>query len=102
MSRYYILDGTTPVMCDLLKWAEWFALSDRTVACTDLGECRVSTVFLGSDYSLNGGPPLIFETMVFGGPHDGEIDRYSTWDEANAGHAEMVARITSSECGDVS
>lgn len=32
------------------------------------------------------------ETMVFGGPLDAEMERYSTWDEAVAGHAAMVAR----------
>jgi len=27
--------------------------------------------------------------MVFGGEHDGDIDRYSTWEEAEKGHQEM-------------
>jgi hypothetical protein len=37
-----------------------------------------------------GGPPLIFETMVFGGSKDGEMDRYSTKEEAEKGHEAMV------------
>jgi hypothetical protein len=31
--------------------------------------------------------------MVFGGPLDQEQDRCTTWDEAEAMHAAMVARV---------
>jgi hypothetical protein len=54
----------------------------------------VSTVWLGMDHRfLDDGPPLIFETMVF--PADGSLDeleceRYSTEEEARAGHARLV------------
>ena len=44
-------------------------------------------------------PPLLFETMVFDGPKGrNEIDmqRYSTWDEAERGHIEMVKRVANS------
>lgn len=54
---------------------------------------RISTVFLGLDHSWNGGPPVVFETMVFGGPLDEEQDRYCTRAEAEAGHAMWVARV---------
>lgn len=43
--------------------------------------------------SLDEWAPLLFETMVFGGPFDQEMARYSTWDEAEAGHKKMVKRI---------
>lgn len=41
----------------------------KRVALTIVHEgCEVSTVFLGLDHSWTpGGPPLVFETMVFGG-----------------------------------
>jgi len=65
----------------------------RVVAKTTLAGCDVSTVFIGLDHRFTGdGPPLVFETMVFGGPFDQEQERYSTWDEAVAGHARMVDR----------
>ena len=38
------------------------------------------------------GPPILFETLVFGGPLDGEMDRYSSWDDAQVGHEMMVKR----------
>jgi len=51
----------------------------------------VSTVFIGLDHRFFGdGPPLLFESMVFGGPLDGEQFRYPTWDAAAAGHALLV------------
>lgn len=76
----YILDGHTPVVePDVMKWARWFedASQDhgkgRRVAETTIytGKSKrdliwVSTVFLGTDMSHGmGGPPLLFETMVF-------------------------------------
>ena len=55
---------------------------------------EVSTVFLGLDHnSYCGGPPAIFETMVFGGEYDEYQERYSTWDEAELGHKEIVERL---------
>jgi len=51
----------------------------------------VSTVFLGMNTSP--GKPKWFETMVFGGPLDGERAHYETCAEAEAGHAEMIVRV---------
>lgn len=55
------------------------------------GGISVSTVFLGMDHSYSDlGPPILFETLVFGGSCDGNMDRYATWAAAEAGHAAMV------------
>jgi hypothetical protein len=51
---------------------------------------RVSTVFLVMNHNHFGGPPILFETMVFGGPMDQEQRRCSTWAEAEAQHWEVV------------
>lgn len=54
----------------------------------------VSTVFLGLDHSFRDhGPPILFETLVFNGPLRDEMERYATWDEADAGHKAMVERV---------
>lgn len=53
----------------------------------------VSTVWLGLDHRwLPDGPPLIFETMVFppGGWGELATERYSTEQEAIAGHSALV------------
>jgi hypothetical protein len=58
----------------------------------------VSTVFLGLDHSFGGGPPVLFETMVFGMPDGSEYqDRYHTWQEAEAGHREVVRKLRNGE-----
>ena len=91
--RGYILNGREPVSVDFETWAKWYGTADRHVADTQLGDVRISTVFLGLDHSFGGRHPLLFETMVFGGYLDGEQDRYTTWAEADAGHTRMVQRV---------
>lgn len=84
----YILDANgTPVLePDLFAWGKWMQTADRCIAFTQVTpEIRVSTVFLGLDHSWNG-PPEIYETMIFGGPHNEDQWRYSTREEAIAGH----------------
>lgn len=99
---YYVLggpDGKTPVECsDTLEWSKTYKGDSRFVAVTmisdPVSDIRVSTVFLGLDHSFTaGGPPIVFETMVFNGPMDGEMDRYSTWDDAEEGHRNMVEAV---------
>jgi hypothetical protein len=94
MSNQYILNQHDAVpVDDVLEWGRWFADADRRVADTSIGDTRVSTVFLGLDHQYGDGPPLLFETLVFGGKLDGEMMRYSTWGEAERGHKVMVRRV---------
>lgn len=94
MSDHYILDGKKAVLADLMTWVESFKNTEvRIVAKTEVGDAEVSTVFLGLDHQFGDGPPLIFETLVFGGSLDQEMDRYTTWEQAEAGHAAMVNRV---------
>ncbi len=99
MTDKYILDEREePIPCDdLLAWARWFEKADRRVAQTEVGEqAKVSTVFLGLDHRFNeseGDAPVLWETMVFGGPMDQEQERYATRDEALAGHVRMAGRV---------
>lgn len=88
MSDKYILDGKTAVPADLMTWAKWFETADRHVAKEPVGDFLVSTVFLGLNHQFGGGPPLLFETMVFknGDATDLWCERCSTWDEAEIQH----------------
>lgn len=98
MTDKFILDGKTLVPePDLMKWADWFEKANRRVARTDTKNGQISTVFLGVDHSFGDGPPLLFETLVFGGTLNDEQERYSTWDEAVAGHKKMVERVEAGE-----
>jgi hypothetical protein len=80
------------------------------VAFTQRGDVIVSTVFLGINHNFRErGPAVLFETMTFRGTmtvdiggvqreiaaSDGEREmwRYSTWDDALAGHAAICRRV---------
>lgn len=60
------------------------------VALTESNNRGVSTVFLGMDHNFSDGPPLLFETAVFGEAGTTGIQRYSTYADALAGHAKAV------------
>lgn len=94
MSGRYTLapDGRTPIRePDLLKWAQWFETADRHVAEDTCREVRVSTVFLGLNHRLIGsGPPILWETLIVGGERDGDMERYTSYEDAVEGHARYV------------
>jgi hypothetical protein len=73
-------------------FAAWDS-ADRHVGLTDVGKRRVSTVFLIVNHGY-GRTPQLFETAVF---EQGElvdiVGRYSTWAQAEAGHAQVVAEL---------
>jgi hypothetical protein len=91
MTEKYILEGHSAIPCNsAMDWAHWFEKANRVVAQTSCGDTRVSTVFLGLDHSFGGATPLLFETMIFGGPNDGYQERCSTWEEAEVMHEKAV------------
>ena len=91
--QWMLKDGKAVPATDLIEWGVWFQTADRDVAKTTVGEVLVSTVFLGLDHNFGEGPPVLWETMVFGGPLDEETDRYTSREDAEAGHAAMVERV---------
>lgn len=97
MMNYVLDENDNPVLePDLLTWARWYETADRHVALTELDGIKISTVFLGVDHNFStDGPPILFETMIFGGEHDEECWRYATLGEAQAGHDEAVLMIGS-------
>lgn len=94
MGEYYDRQGQPMTM---REWATSFETNRdlKRVAETTLPNGRwVSTVWLGIDHAFGSGPPLIFETMVFGSTGESDLDceRYSTEAEALAGHARLVEK----------
>jgi hypothetical protein len=102
--HYTVDDQGEPVPCeDLLTWARWLEDDNhRIVAQEIVAGFKVSTVFLGVDHGLHGhGPPILWETMIFGPDHktafDGYQERYTSRREALEGHdaaVKMVLRET--------
>jgi hypothetical protein len=93
----YILEGhEVRQIDDILEWGRWFEnhKDECSVAFDTIDDVGVSTVFLGGDRRLSGdGPPLLYETTVFGGPLDSYTARYSTWEEAETGHKQIVEHV---------
>jgi len=56
-----------------------------------------STVFLGLDHSFGQCKlSVLWETMVFGGPHDKYCDRYTSRADADDGHKRTVRMVQDS------
>ncbi len=99
---FYVLDGKTPVYVgnDLeaqntaLAWMEANPEQIR-LGFDQVGPMLVLTVFQSSDHGASRSSmdqaPLLFETTISGGPDDLEPRRrYSDYDAALEGHAELV------------
>jgi len=100
---FYKLKGKKVVECSREEFVKFFRPSkNRRVAETYIfnpygKKIWVSTVFLGLDHNFSGyGPPILFETMIFGGPYNTYQERYRTWDEAERGHARAVKKAMKS------
>ena len=94
MSGYFYKDGT-PIKGSfedaVLEWGN--LMKDRSysdIGKTIIGDVKISTVWLGLNHNWDGGDPLIFETMIFGGEHDEYQERYSTEQQAKLGHQYAV------------
>jgi len=57
----------------------------------------VSTIFLSINHNWVGGPPILWETMVFGGPSDDWQERYRSEEEALRRHDEIVETLKRGE-----
>lgn len=100
LGQYILDEHGEPHPCeDLLAWGRWMQTADRSVAADEpLPNVRVSTIFLGLDHAFRrGAPPVLWETMIFGGPHDGYQDRYTSRAEAEAGHRRAVELVIEGE-----
>jgi hypothetical protein len=98
VTEYYDIDGNPLTTLD---WVVLLESRDMTeygvIGNTYIGDVRVSTIWLGLNHNFGDGPPLIFETMIFGLPDEDEVGeyqwRYSTKEAALAGHDQAVALV---------
>lgn len=102
-------DGSVEPMYLLLEWSDYFEHGDRCVAFDLIKsgneEILVSTIFLGLDMNMDAGLPTLFETGTFyyitgkdkrerSSLDDPELwHRYSTKEEALAGHELILERV---------
>lgn len=102
---FYDRDGEP--LPDVLAWGRLRESLDYfRIGLDRVGDVEVSTVWIGVDHGHDpSGPPIIFETMVFGLDTQnfdgsggerrigGETHRYATAAEARAGHDRIVAEL---------
>jgi hypothetical protein len=103
MAYFYYLDehnNTVPCVNGnefMIKFKE----SMRRVSLSSLpSNAELSTVFLGINHRFSSdpkAPPIVFESKVFGGPHDQEMRRYSTYQEAVEGHEAWLKELNSQD-----
>jgi hypothetical protein len=96
MTYYRQDDEGDPIRTENITEKDWNGTT-RVVASDYVGVIHVSTVFLNIDHSFNSGTPVLWETMVFGGEHDGYQDRYTSVLEAMEGHGRVLHMVRESE-----
>ena len=102
----YVLDphGAPLPTEDFAYWAEWredhhddLQLERTVIQHPTDGRIVVLTVFTGRDHRMLGttGGPVLWETLVFGGPPSaqGERDRYDSLQDAHDGHLAICQAI---------
>ena len=82
--QFYKLVDDCLLLIEAHEWTGPQQLGDKTIRGV-----RVNTVFLGMEH-LGG----MFETMIFGGPLDGYMQRYQTVEQARQGHCRIVDALS--------
>lgn len=98
LARYILTPDRKVVRCASLgAWARWFEQAEnRIVRKTDVAGCEVSTVFLGLNHNWGDGPPVLWETMVFGDTRGFDLDQDrcgGTWEQAEEMHWKMCDAV---------
>jgi len=98
---YRLQEDKTPVACNIEDINQ---SASNILAKTELEinneKVRVSTVFLNLNHNYSDqGPPVLFETMIFGGKHDSYQDRYTSYEDAMRGHYAVVDRLNGLDSG---
>jgi hypothetical protein len=90
--RCYIQDDNgNPVESDLLTASKFMEDGKHVIVSTEDKYVAVSTVFLCFDHGMtDDGPPVLWETMIMRGAHEGAQRRYSSKSDAIVGHYESV------------
>jgi hypothetical protein len=90
---YFLDQDNKAVPASIWEWS--FDKAKRIVGDTILESgVRISTIFMGIDHAGEGSPQL-FETEIQDGERHGELWRYATWEEAEAGHQRLVRELSS-------
>lgn len=84
-------DGSVQNIYGTRASADW--KPGHRIEYEEINDAGVSTVFLGVDHGFAGGPPVLWETMIFGGTHDQYQERYTSLAAAKEGHKRAVKLV---------
>jgi hypothetical protein len=101
MQGCYILSGKQIVPCDdLEEWQGWKDTHDRIVGCIHIAGIRVVTSFdsVGLVTNADRGAPRVFCTRIIDTKchpyrYPVRFGRYTTWEEAEAGHERALEMV---------
>jgi hypothetical protein len=88
---FYRLDGRRVEPIEAAEWLAWCEATNggkEYLLGSGSAELSVDTIFLGIDRQLRDGPPLLFETIILGGPCDGQAWFSATYEDAERRHQE--------------
>lgn len=89
----YKLDGKIPIPGTLDDWRKLIDTGAHILWQDPVGDLLVSTVFLGIDHNFGPpGPPVLFETMIFGDDDEKYQERTTTYELAREQHLAALAR----------
>lgn len=94
--QYVIVKGQPIHEPDLYKWSDWYQRNHRRhrIGDTRIGDQRISTRNMGLDLAWGrSNPPVLWETMIFGGPHDMAQWRYTSRQAAIETHTRIVKHL---------
>lgn len=102
--RWFILDenGEAVGLTDVHTVMRWERVNGhkRLIAYDQIQGADVSTVLLSHAQLANALP---FETLIYGGPHDGQTWKWADRKAAEAGHARVVSALeTGTDLGGIS
>lgn len=104
MSYYFLDENKKPYKVGLKEFIDLYSTEDfikkiKTTKIDWIGDVRISTVFLCIDHRFSieeDAKPILWETMIFGGEHDQYQRRYTSHEDALAGHQVALDLVKSS------
>lgn len=92
--RHGVPVDTGDPVADTITWGQLRDdLAYMRLRLDHVGDVDITTVWHGINVRLGADPPHIFETMIFGGPHDLQRMTYVTETEALDGHAQALVDL---------
>lgn len=103
-NMFYVFDKNhLPVESNIVSASKFIEdIDNRRTAYIEMMGHRVSTVFMVYSHSFSGGPPVLWETMIFKGDGWGEVccDRYTSYEDALNGHGKAIRWLMEGGGGD--